>query len=146
MKNLVVLSILVFLLVTGVASAETTLVAGKIYNADYSDTIADAEIIVECDHDGSIQTHSGVISLWDGSYAVTYTSVGEYACDYGDVVTVTASKGDLHGQKTGVVNPDVFGTWDLAVVNVPLVPEFGFFVGALTILSATAVFFIIRRK
>ncbi|MFC1682128.1 hypothetical protein ACFL0X_00755 [Nanoarchaeota archaeon] len=149
MKKLVVMAFLVLLL-AGLASA-STLVAGKIYNSDYSDTIEEAYVKVSCQHGEELNVLE-TISLWDGSYAVTFPERGEGACDggengNGDVVTVYAEKDGHSGQKTGVVNDNVFDeSWDLAIVNVPLVPEFGFFIGALTLVSAIGVFFVIRRR
>jgi len=137
--SLMILSLLV--LSMGIASA-STLIAGKIYNADYSDTIADADVTVTCN--GNIQTTT---SLSDGAYAVTYNETGSGSCDNGNTLNVYASHPNYGANsKTGVINNDVFGTWDLAIVNVPLVPEFGVFVGLLTILSAFGVFFIIRKE
>jgi len=138
--SLVILSLLVISTI-GAVSAKT-LIAGKIYNADYSDTIAGADVTITCIHgsDTNVQTTT---SLGDGAYDVTFY---ESACESGDDLTVSATKGDLYGSKSGVIHEDAFYDWDLAVVNVPLVPEFGLIVGILTVLSAMIMFFVIRKK
>ena len=124
----------------GVVSAKT-LIAGKIYNADYSDTISGADVLVTCDG----TPHSLVTSSSDGTYSVTYDD--EEQCGYGDTLNVYAEKDGLSGYKEGTIHENAFDTdWDLAIVNVPLVPEFGFFIGGLTIVSAIAVFFFVRKQ
>ncbi len=139
--SLMILPLLIILTISAISAK--TLITGKIYNADYSDTIADASVTVSCEH-GSETNVQNTTSVSDGQYDVTFYSAD---CDQDDTVTVSAVKGSLYGSKTGIVHDTAFGTdWDLAVVNVPLVPEFGIFVGALTILSAIGVFFVIRRK
>jgi hypothetical protein len=148
MKKVLGVVVLLLTLVTaiGAVSAET-LIAGKIYNADYSDTIAEADVKVTCYHDEGSTPVSPTIretdSLSDGAYSVTFNST---ECDEDDELIVEAKKGDLSGVKTGTIHNNAFGTWDLAIVNVPLVPEFGLVVGSLTVVSAVAVFFLIRRR
>ena len=137
--SLMILSLLV--LSMGTASAKT-LINGKIYNADYSDFIVGADVTVTCN--GYVQT---AVSNSAGDYTVTYEN--ENDCGYHDpahALSVYAEKGGLSGYKEGTINDEVFGDWDLAVVNVPLVPEFGFFVGVLTLFGAVGVFFFIRRE
>ena len=65
-KIFAILSILVILSI-GMISAKI-LVAGKLYNSDYSDTIADADITVWCDSNYLTTT-----SLADGTYAVVFS-------------------------------------------------------------------------
>lgn len=142
-KQLLTLVILPLLLIlTMSAISAKTIVAGKIYNADYSYTIADANVTVSCVH-GSNTNVKNNQSLSEGTYSVLFPSAD---CNQGDSVTVSAVKGSLYGSKTGIVNVELPDSWDLAVVNVPLVPEFGVFVGVLTVLSAIGVFFIIRKN
>ncbi|MEK6918358.1 MAG: hypothetical protein AABW51_05415 [Nanoarchaeota archaeon] len=135
--------VLTMLFVTAGVSAKT-LIAGKIYNADFSGTIAGVDVIVKCVH-GTTNTLS-TTSLSDGSYSVIYNETGDFACNNGDFLSVSATKGELSGYKEGEIHDDAFADWDLAVVNVPLVPEFGVIIGGLTILSAIGVFFMVRRR
>ena len=146
MKKIISVIILSFMILAiGTVSAKT-IVAGKIYNADYTDTIAGADVTIICVHgsDTNVQTFT---SLSDGAYSVYFNEEGANACNSGDLLTVSAVKDGLYGSETGVVHEDALpNNWDLAVVNVPLVPEFGFIIGGLTILSAIGIFFFARRE
>ena len=126
--------------VIGMASAVaagTTFIGGKIYDADYSDTIGGASVTVTCNINVLTATSSS-----DGSYGVTYPISN---CNVGDTLTVEGSKGSLYGIKTGEIH-EINSEFDFAIVNVPLVPEFGLFIGGLTILSAVGIFFFVRKR
>lgn len=149
MKKLFSLMILGLLVLSIGTVSAYTLIAGKIYDYNYQNTIEGASVIVSCAHN----TSSGIIintqnttSLSNGVYFVEFSESVNSGCDGGDIVTVSATKDGLYGSNSGVVHENVVETLDLAIVNVPLVPEFGFFIGALTLLSAVGVFFIIRRE
>lgn len=73
-----------------------TLIVGKIYNADYSDTIADADVHVVCSSSEPLNT----ISLNDGTYAVRFN---ETECNESDVVNVTASKSGFNAKTESVI-------------------------------------------
>ncbi len=147
MKKILSIIVLSFLILSAIGAVSAkTIVAGKIYNADYNDTVAGADVTVTCVHgsDTNVQTFT---SLSDGAYGVYFDENGENACDSGDSLTVSAVKDGLYGSKTGIVHENVLpNNWDLAVVNVPLVPEFGIAIGAATVLSAVGIFFFVRRK
>ena len=148
MKKLFAITFLALLVISmiGVVSATTT-IAGKIYTADYSDTVADATVEVTCN--GNLIEAT---SQSDGSYGVSYDEidVGSGSCDVGDSLSVYAFKEGIgENTKTGEINDKAqFESLDvnLGIVNIPLVPEFGFFIGALTIMSAVGVFFLVRRE
>ena len=53
MKKTLMLIVLMLVFSVGVISAKT-LIAGKIYNADFTDTISGADVMVNCN--GNIQT------------------------------------------------------------------------------------------
>ena len=134
---------LVFLFAISAVSAKT-LIAGKIYNADFSETVAGASVTVTCN--GNVQTDT---SESDESYSVTYDEIdiGSGSCDSGDALTVDASHTSYGiGSESGIIHDDLVMTLDIGVVNVPLVPEFGFLIGTLTIISAIGVFFFVRRQ
>ncbi len=132
---------LVLFLSVGMVSAKT-LITGKIYNFDYSQTIAGANVVVDCN--GNIQTTT---SASDGSYVAVYNETGDGSCDSGDALVVNASHSSYgFGSLSGTINDDAFMEWDLAIVNVPLVPEFGFFICGLTILGVIGIFFLVRRQ
>ncbi len=135
-----VLGILLISFSSAVVSAGTTIIAGKIYNSDYSATIGGATVKVTCN--GYVNETS---SKNDGTYSVTYS---ENECHEGNVLSVYAYKSGV-GENTvsGKIYND-YPTFDinLGVVNVPLVPEFGVLVGGLTILGALGVFFLVRKR
>ncbi len=95
LKILTIVSLLLVLLV-GVTSAQT-LVAGKIYTADFSETIADVSVHVVCN-----SYFLDTISLSDGTYAVRFE---EIECNESDVVDITASKSGFNTKTTqGIIN------------------------------------------
>ena len=134
--------------------SSTTVIAGKIYNSDYTGVISGADVTVTCGD--YILT---AISLNDGAYKVEYNGDTGY-CGIGDSLVVYAEKDSLSGMKTGTIKGEgdctdpssdnclinIYSGLDVAVVNVPLVPEFGAIIGVLTIMGALGAFFIVRRK
>lgn len=145
LKLLVFTMVFMFSLVgvSAYASSPTTLVAGKIYDADFNEVVG-AEVVVTCG-----VGIENVTSGEDGSYTVSF-KVGE--CNVDDDVTVVASKDGFLGYNDGIVLKHDFGymSLDLAVVNVqlnedtPVVPEFGIGMLVLTALSSLGVFAFIR--
>lgn len=156
MKKAFCLMLGIMILSIAAVSAQTT-IAGKIYNHDYTEVIEGADVTVTCG--GNVLTYT---SLADGAYSVTYLNevTGAPACTVGDTLTVEGSFGDLYGIKQGTLvgsgdctDPasencviTIANGFDLAVVNVPLVPEFGLVVGVATALSAVALFFVVRKN
>jgi len=148
--SLIILSLMVVSLM-GIGSAvvcsqEATTVGGTIYQEDITNFISGADVEIICNHDGTDYTKTTTSGSY-GEYSVLFN---EGECDYGDQVTVNAqSSSGLMGTNQGIVSMTYnLGclTLNVGIVHVPLVPEFGVFVGLLTILSAFGVFFIIRRK
>lgn len=72
-----------------------SLIAGKIYNSDYTALVSGAEVSVTC-NSNILNTDS----LDDGTYAVKFE---ENLCGLGDSVSVNAEKSDLSGSGTGIV-------------------------------------------
>jgi hypothetical protein len=136
--SLVIMGLMVVSML-GVVSA-STLITGQIYNSDYSDVVPGATVTVNCNGHEDVTTSMAP----DGVYQVRFPSS---ECTFGDDLTVSATKDSLYGSKSGVIH-DLDGVlgFDLGVVNVPLVPEFGLVAGAVTILSAVGIFFFVRRK
>lgn len=143
----VVLS-LVLVLALGAVAAQTegdggtTIIAGKIYNSDFTLEIQGATVEVTCDDLTKTKTSEA-----DGAYSVEYD---EEDCSEGSDLSVHAYKAGV-GENTvsGVIYDNYpVPSWNLnlGVVNVPLVPEFGLLVGTLTILGAVGVFFVVRRR
>jgi len=131
------------LLSVGVVSAKT-MISGIVYNGDYSGVVGGANVSISCAH-GEFTNVKKVVSLNDGAYSVSFSESGKDGCNDGDVVSVVAVKDGLSGSSSGVVHNDVVGSWDIAVVNISMVPEFGVVVGMLTMLSAVGIFFVVRK-
>lgn len=122
---------------TAVAPSKKTNIGGTIYNSDYSSTISGANVTVTCNG-----FNKNTLSNANGVYSVEFIAS---ECTVGDSVTVVAVKGSLSGVETESVYD--FGlTVNLAIVNVPIVPEFGFVLGLATLLGAVGIFFIVRRQ
>ena len=65
-KTLMIAVLMLMIFSVGVASA-ATLIAGKIYNSDFSETISDAFVSVVCN-----STTSDTVSLSDGTYGIRF--------------------------------------------------------------------------
>ena len=117
-----------------------TIVAGTIFNEDYTETMEEANVTVSCVHDNvtSVET---TLSALDGVYGVEFY-VAE--CGEGDTVSVYAEKGEMSGTETGIVH-DFDLTVNLAIINVTI-PEFGLLIGAFTLVAGAGIFFLVRRK
>ena len=138
--SLLILSLFVISTIVSVSAATIplTIVNGKIYHAgDINDTIAGASVNVNCNGYSRNTTSSSL-----GSYGVTFC---QNECTEGNLVTVYATSGGLYGSNSGVVENGVINWLNVAVINVPLVPEFGLVVGLLTVLSAMVMFFVVRK-
>ena len=148
MKNLLALMIVGIFIVSmvGVVSATTapitTIVAGTIFNEDYTETMEEANVTVSCVHN-NVTSVGTTESNSEGVYGVEFI-VAE--CGEGDIVTVFAESqdGTLSGTETGIVQE--FGlTVNLAIINVTI-PEFGLLIGAFTLVAGAGIFFLVRRK
>ena len=145
MKKILALSFLTLFLIASIAMVSAaTVIAGKIYdspNFETANEVEDANINVTCGSNVLYTT-----SRTDGTYSVTYNVTAD--CPNDSLVTVWAEKGGITNSGTGKVNDYTATGLDLyiGVVNIALIPEFGVFVGALTLLSAVGVFFLVRRK
>jgi hypothetical protein len=119
-------------------AADKTMVTGVIYGSDLSSPISGADVTVVCNENTQTTTSNS-----DGTYFVFFS---QSQCSEDDIAMVTAVKGEASGSNSGVVHDGVIGSLDVAVVNVPLVPEFGPIAGVLTVLGAVGTFFVIRKK
>ncbi len=88
----------------------------------------------------------------DGSYI---TSFDTNICNIGNKLEVDAVSGSLSGHNEGIINGankedpvlhSLTQDMDVALMDVFLIPEFGLFIGGLTIVSAIGIFFFVRRK
>jgi hypothetical protein len=127
------------------STIETTYVGGTITDQNSGNPISGASVDVTCN--GHLKS---TISDSIGGYSVEYLAS---ECDNGDNVSVSASHDGLNGNNENVswyTQDTQIGCLRMIVnvgcANVPLIPEFGAMVGALTVLSAIGVFFFVRRK
>jgi hypothetical protein len=126
-------------------SKTQTIVAGQVYDVTKNSTPIDwAKVTITCEHNGTNHTQYTKTDL-HGYYGVVYPNT---QCTFGDKVNVLAEKDSMKGFGSGYVDKHLGGPCvgiDIAFVFVPVVPEFGLIVGALTILSAAGIFFYVRR-
>jgi hypothetical protein len=95
-KNLfnVFLALILIVLSLNLITAQTV-IAGKIYNDNYSTTVADADVAVTC-NSNTLTT----LSLGDGTFAVSFDTG---ICNEPDAATAKASKEGLTGTSSGTV-------------------------------------------
>jgi hypothetical protein len=151
MRKLFSLFILATLLLAiGFASAVVphlgNLIGGTIYNdldsnGNYYqgvDTTVDGALVTVLCNGNTATTLSHDGGIYDVSFSASQ-------CTLGDLLSVSASKGSLSGSKLGQVTNHALD-WDVGIVDVPMVPEFGAIVGVLTVLGALGVFFVVRKN
>lgn len=140
MKNWINYVIVTLLLASlGIVSAaeNETLIIGRIYNPTTFEMIGGADVRITCN-----ESIVNVVSLSNGKYSYRFD---QNDCSAGNYLNVYAEKGGLTGSVDGTINEQTTNL-DLGIVNVPLVPEFGFIIGVFTLLSAVGVFFVIRKE
>ncbi len=138
-KMLGVLVLGMFVLSFGMISATSfgTIVAGTIYAENSGAPVEGAYVEVTCD--GNTETTTSSVG---GYYEFT---LSESVCSGDNEISVFASHPSYGSNvKTGFACSQGC-SWDVAIIHVPLVPEFGVVVGMLTMLSAVAVFFVARK-
>ena len=130
----------------------TTIIEGKITLAENHKAVGNVNIKITCVHNGQTyekDTKSSNSKLLKGTYMVTFP---QSQCKDNDMVTVTATTKDgAVGTSIGKVRDFIKEKCldiDVALINVkiPMVPEFSLLAGTLTILGATGMFFVVRRK
>ncbi|MBR9705453.1 hypothetical protein GOV14_00295 [Candidatus Pacearchaeota archaeon] len=124
---------------------KVTMIGGDVFDASTNERVANADIIVEC-YRGNEVNIKKTKSFTNGKYIVTFTQDSVTGCFDGDTIKVSAIKGDLFGEEMGIVDKEYLDNLDIGIVNVPMVPEFSVLIASLTILSAVAIFFVVRRK
>jgi len=126
-----------------------TIVEGRVYYADTNQSAGNANVTVECNHNGTISTrntHSVNFGFLKGTYFVLFP---QNQCISGDDVTVSATKDGLSGEEEGTIKNWITKRCldiDIGIVNVPLIPEFGLAIGVLTLVGAVSIFFFVRRR
>ena len=154
MKNKFNFAMVTLLLVFGlniVAAADNTIVSGNVYyGSEPGNFVSGAAIEVTCNPD--YESEMGTMSADTDNFKTTTTdSKGHYSvmfdninCKLGDDVFVVAGKDGMSTTREGEVG-NYSDSFDLAIVDIPMVPEFGTIVGMLTMISAIGIFFVVRK-
>ena len=153
MKGIVCMTLLMFSL--GFALAGDVYIEGSAHDA--SGWSYDADVSVSCLHNGSLYAKydvtkdylAGTVDEYGnklgGGQAHYVVYFDEDECGIGDSVNVLITKGNLAGQENFVLESEGTFRSSIWLFEVPSVPEFGFFMGALTLLSAVGLFFVVRK-
>jgi len=118
-----------------------TVVAGRITNPNNQPKwVEGADVTIVCDNGDDLTTKT-TKTFSKGFYVVFFEDA---ECTKNDWVTVTAEdENGLIGTLTEKVKKKFFCDGHIVFMkHIPLVPEFGVFIGALTIFSAVGVFFL----
>ena len=118
-----------------------TVVAGRITNPNNNPKwVEGADVTVVCN------TATETTKTFSKGFYVIFFEDAE--CPVGSSVTVTAKDDSgLIGTLTEIVEKKFFCKGHIVFMkHIPLVPEFGLFIGSLTILSAVGVFFLVRKQ
>jgi hypothetical protein len=106
--------------------------------------ISGASVHVVCSNGAS--TPQNATTDGSGLYFVVFTN---NTCVLGNTVTVTATSGAQTGTRTGTMQssgPDYGLHLDVAVVNVPLIPEFGLVTGLGALLASAGSYAVLKRR
>jgi hypothetical protein len=147
MKKLFVLAVIALAALTIRSQALATeptiqvgIVQGLISGPDNS-ALVGADVDVLCNGITKSTNSDGA-----GFYSVQYVNEG---CEVGDTATVTASKDGQTGVASGTLQDGGqigFLKLDLAVIHVPVVPEFGLITGGLALATSAGSYFLLKRK
>jgi hypothetical protein len=123
-------------------SINNVVVGGTIWDSAHV-PITNTSVTVECKDPSNVTTFtdSNLITDGEGEYFIEIDNSQGTQCTLGDTVIVTAT--DYNVEEEDVVANSLL-TVDIVIIEVT-VPEFGFFLGALTILGAVGIFFFIKR-
>lgn len=161
-KQVLILPLFALIVVSSLMMVSASMaVMGTVYDGPDMQTshgVENATVIVTCTPAGTTEINSQVsstlsatvFSVKGGGYAAFIT---DSACGIGSTLDITATKGTLTGSNRweNIQANELEKLFDIKFANseftdVYLVPEFGFFVGAATILSAVGIFFFVRRQ
>lgn len=144
------LMILGLVLISGISAVGSasvtgyrTLIAGKIYDSpdfEHAGGVGGAIVHITCN-----DISKNATSLSDGTYSITFEP--NEGC-FDTTASAYAEKDDVVSSTQSATIQDYTSQISLylGVINIALVPEFGFYVGALTLVSAVGVFFLVRKK
>ena len=161
MKTTLMIVVLLIVSTIGAVTAQEiptykTWIVGKVYDSNWNYEISGANVSVTCIREGTPTTHrilsgdknlDGIINgseESDGSYLIEFNY---NECRLDDPISVLGFKNGVgEGIGDGVNSKMVTLDLALGVSNIALIPEFGVIVGALTLIGAVGLFFIVRRK
>ncbi len=118
-------------------SVKNVIVTGITYNGNSYSLVPGANVTITCNG----YSNSTTSDLNKGTY---HLQISHSYCQAGDIITVTAVKGNLYGSASNPVK-DYGMDVNLALIMVPMTPEFSFFLGTLTLISAVGIFFVVRK-
>lgn len=121
-------------------STQVGIVQGLVSKPDNSPADG-ASVSVVCNSNTQTDTTDS-----SGFYFVQYPD-GD--CVAGDTATVTATLGSLSGTNTGVMVTNGYNPYlvlDVAIVHVPLIPEFGLITGAAALTASAGSFLFLKRR
>lgn len=139
----IVVAVALFVVFTGQANAQTFqvgIVQGLVSGSD-NNPLVGADIQVDCN-----SVIKNTTSNASGFYSVQYANEG---CDDGDTATVTATKDGQTGIADGVLQDEGtigFLNLDVAVIHVPVVPEFGLITGGIALLTSAGSYYVFKRR
>lgn len=127
-------------------TAANTDVDGEVYYESDRIPASFAEVMVVCEDKSNGRRDIIETTTCDenGKYHISINYADK--CDRGDIIIVTANKDGMDGMNSKQVGRQYTNHVDVRIGSAPVVPEFGFFVGVLTIFGAVGVFFIIRKR
>jgi len=145
-KSILVFAFLFTILISigAYATAPQTIVTGKVYIEGTTTPVKGADVTVTCHHGGQDIVKSSDPTSEHGYYAVFFDQ--ETECDHGDTVDVYAEKeGVGSGSRSGTVDDDVLGDFDIAVICVSI-PEFSAVAAGIALVGAIAGFIFLRKR
>lgn len=125
------------LILVGFASAGEgdTVITGIVYDAS-DNFVVGANVTINCN--GNILS---VDSESNGQYVISYNN---NECPLLSSFSAIAEKDGMYGSSSGTISHELTN-FDLGIADITIVPEFGFFIGMLTMISAVSVFFVVRK-
>lgn len=123
-----------------------TIIWGFAYDDSTGEVLRGVNVTATCYHEGESYTETTKTNR-KGQYLVQFKRAQGENCFIGDPISIYAEKDGLYGIYEGEVDEFfLFRKKLINWINIPLVPEFGFFVGLLTLVSAVGIFFVVRRE
>ncbi len=140
MINLIMVTVLVFSLGMVVATDDgdygNTVITGIVYDAS-GNIVVGSNVTIDCNgHISSVESGS------NGQYVINYEN-GE--CPLYSSFFASAEKNGMSGYSSGTVSHELT-KFNLGIADITIVPEFGFFMGMLTLLSSIGIFFVVRKE